>query len=165
GNHAGDGGDAGSAGYNIEACGTPGYGGSGGSGGAVFVTSGSSSMRNVTVARNYAGNGNGAFHTRGCFQPDLPKFTGGDGLAGGLFVQGPPAMSLQSTIVSESTTRNCSSTVDAPFVDRGHNISFPDTTCPGINGDPRLAALADNGGPTQTMALGNWSVAFDQVPT
>ena len=34
-------------------------------------------------------------------------------------------------------------------------------TCPGINGDPLLGPLEDNGGPTQTMALGFASAAID----
>ncbi|MGZ5375057.1 MAG: choice-of-anchor Q domain-containing protein [Solirubrobacterales bacterium] len=32
------------------------------------------------------------------------------------------------------------------------------------SGDPQLGGLADNGGPTQTMALGPGSAAIDQVP-
>jgi hypothetical protein len=49
-------------------------------------------------------------------------------------------------------------------LDAGHDIAFPDVTCPGANVDPRLAALADNGGPTQTQALEAGSPAIDAVP-
>jgi hypothetical protein len=50
-------------------------------------------------------------------------------------------------------------------VDGGHNISFPDTTCAGANGDPKLGALVGNGGRTETMALGEGSAAIDVVPS
>jgi hypothetical protein len=47
----------------------------------------------------------------------------------------------------------------------GANLSFPAGGCPGSfsNGGPLLAALADNGGPTRTMALGPGSAAINQV--
>lgn len=45
--------------------------------------------------------------------------------------------------------------------DRGGNLDWPDSSCPGVTGDPRLGALADNGGPTFTMALGPGSAAID----
>jgi hypothetical protein len=46
----------------------------------------------------------------------------------------------------------------------GHDLSFPDTTCPGINGDPKLLGLNNYGGPTNTLALASGSAAIDQVP-
>jgi HYR domain-containing protein len=48
-----------------------------------------------------------------------------------------------------------------PVVDGGGNLDSPESSCPGINGDPLLGAVADNGGPTQTMALGPGSAAID----
>ena len=40
------------------------------------------------------------------------------------------------------------------------------TSCPStfLTGDPKLGTLQDNGGPTETMALGVGSAAIDQVP-
>ena len=49
----------------------------------------------------------------------------------------------------------------ALITDGGGNLDWPDSGCPGKNGDPRLRALADNGGPTPTMALGAGSAAID----
>jgi hypothetical protein len=43
------------------------------------------------------------------------------------------------------------------------NISFGDASCPGANVDPKLGALADNGGPTQTRELLPGSPAIDAV--
>lgn len=48
-----------------------------------------------------------------------------------------------------------------PIVDGGGNLDWPDSTCPGLAADPVLGALADNGGPTETMALGPGSAAID----
>jgi hypothetical protein len=47
------------------------------------------------------------------------------------------------------------------IADGGGNLDWPDSGCPGVNGDPRLHALADNGGPTPTMAVGAGSAAID----
>ncbi|MCI0635459.1 MAG: right-handed parallel beta-helix repeat-containing protein [Actinobacteria bacterium] len=68
---------------------------------------------------------------------------------------------LLNTIVANSTDAvNCFGTI----TDLGGNISFGDATCPGSNGDPKLAPLADNGGPTGTMSLGQGSAAIDAAP-
>lgn len=65
---------------------------------------------------------------------------------------------LKNTLVANSLiSSNCSGVI----ADGGGNLSFSDTTCPGINGDPILGPLQDNGGPTWTMALGWSSAAID----
>ena len=51
----------------------------------------------------------------------------------------------------------------AHITDGGGNLDWPDSGCPGVNGDPRLHTLADNGGPTPTMALGAGSAAIDEA--
>ena len=46
--------------------------------------------------------------------------------------------------------------------DLGNNLSWPiENNCPGARDDPRLDTLADNGGPTQTIALLTGSPAVD----
>ena len=45
--------------------------------------------------------------------------------------------------------------------DGGGNIAWPASSCPGVNADPRLGPLADNGGPTRTMAIGLGGGAID----
>jgi hypothetical protein len=70
-----------------------------------------------------------------------------------------PDATLVNTIVAGNTPSNCNGATDG-----GNNLSFPDTTCPGTNGDPRLAPLADRGGPTLTQALEPGSAAIDAVP-
>ena len=67
-------------------------------------------------------------------------------------------MTLKNTIVANSPAGgNCSGAI----TDGGGNLSYPDTTCPGINSDPMLGPLQNNGGPTQTMALLPGSAAID----
>ena len=71
-------------------------------------------------------------------------------------------MILINTIVANSTAGgNCF----GPITDGGGNLVWGDTTCPGINADPKLLALADNGGPTWTYALDDGSAALEQIPT
>jgi hypothetical protein len=67
-------------------------------------------------------------------------------------------VTLKNTIVAHSLTgSNCTGEI----IDGGGNLSYPDSTCPGIHADPLLGPLQDNGGPTWTMALGPGSAAMD----
>ena len=67
-------------------------------------------------------------------------------------------VTLANTIVANSPVGgNCSGTI----ADGGGNLSYPDITCPGINRDPVLGPLQNNGGPTETMGLGPGSAALD----
>jgi hypothetical protein len=49
----------------------------------------------------------------------------------------------------------------SPIVDGGGNLSYPDTSCPGMHSAALLGPLQDNGGWTHTMALGQGSAAID----
>jgi hypothetical protein len=62
---------------------------------------------------------------------------------------------------------------EAEIISGGYNIESPGDTCgfdqtgdqAGVNADDlKLGELADNGGPTETRALGEGSVAIDQIP-
>jgi predicted outer membrane repeat protein len=65
---------------------------------------------------------------------------------------------IKNTIIANNWPgANCAGTV----TDGSGNLSYPDDTCPGINLNPRLYPLQDNGGPTETMALGPGSGALD----
>lgn len=67
-------------------------------------------------------------------------------------------LTLQNSIVANSRNgANCNGGV----VNGGGNLSFPDASCPGINADPYLGPLANNGGPTFTMAIAPTSAALD----
>src|SRR5205823_3335299 len=81
------------------------------------------------------------------------------GTAGG--IRAASTVTEENSIVATNGSANCSGTV----TDNGHNISFPGATCPGSTGDPKLGALQDNRGPTQTMAIASDSSAKDPMYT
>ena len=63
------------------------------------------------------------------------------------------------TPLSPTAQREATAPVPLPTADG--NLSHPDTACPGINGDPKLGSLQDNGGPTWTLAPLPGSAAID----
>ena len=156
----GDGAGGGGGGGATANSGPGAPGGDGGDGGAIGVTNGVSRLLNATVNANQAGTGGTGGATGGS--------SGIDGVGGGLYVQSPTSgddMVLQNTIVAGSSRgANCAGSSASAITDAGHDLSFPDTTCPGINGDPKLLSLKNYGGPTNTLALASGSAAIDQVP-
>jgi CSLREA domain-containing protein len=123
------------------------FGGAGGGGGAI-AAGGDLELRQVSVAANSSGDpGTG---------PGPPAAAGA---GGGVRVTGGTT-TLANSIVSGNGASNCDGTIG----DGGHNLSSG-PTCPGANSDPLLGPLADNGGPTQTMAPADGSPAIDSVPT
>ncbi|PID86744.1 MAG: hypothetical protein CSB13_02705 [Chloroflexi bacterium] len=100
-------------------------------GSAITVTS-------STIANNVADTGDGIAHQGGSF-------------------------TLENSIVSDNGTSNCAFLSTGVFNDVGNNLEYPGTTCGGldIQADPLLGALALNGGPTLTHALGIGSPAID----
>ena len=118
-----------------------------GEGGAVYTFMGTSFITNVTFSGNTAAAGDG----------------------GALYNKGG-IVDLKGSILATSTGGNCEGTV--AITDEGHNIS-DDGTCPTTSGssvnnsttlhlDP--AGLADNGGPTETIALEPNSQAVEFIP-
>ena len=81
-------------------------------------------------------------------------------------VQAFGQISVRNTIIANSTgaaSSNCSAPL---LIDLGNNLEFPGTSCGFVlasdrRADPLLKALADNGGPTRTMALMAGSPAID----
>ena len=168
---SGGGGSGGNAPANQGGYGGPGYGGTGGNGGGGGIQDGAGTLTilHATVSSNQAGSaggGGGAFGggagsgTTGNPQPGTGT-PGAAGAAGGGGIQtGGATVSLANSVLAQNTPANCTGPVDDGF----HNIRFGDETCPGTTADPRLAALADNGGPTSTQALGAGSAAREAVP-
>jgi CSLREA domain-containing protein len=132
--------------------GGPGADGGGGGG----VVSGYSQLQIVqtTIASNQPGTGG-----EGGSGGSGPGPAGFAGSGGGISAYGSAAM--QNSLLASNTGGNCLGVV----VDHGHNLSFPDASCPGTVADPRLTLLADHGGPTLTVALEPGSPAIDQIPT
>jgi hypothetical protein len=70
--------------------------------------------------------------------------------------------------LAANSPTNCNAAVTGSITDAGNNLSAPSNTgCPNtfLVGGPKIATgLADNGGPTQTIALLNGSAAIDAGP-
>jgi len=172
GNIAGDGangGNPGGAASDIFQAGKAGNGGNGGYGGGVEnLLDVATQLLNLTIAENSAGHAG----LGGAASANFPAGTNGTaGHGGGVYgLSSPPT--LQNTILYENEPGgDCRGAI----VDGGHNLVFSKPSLKGIvtepcdlsgfNGeDPKLAPLAANGGPTQTMRLQAASAAIDQVP-
>lgn len=167
----GAGGNGGSAGPGSPgAGGSGGNGGYGGSGGAIRTNTGTFSYTTIAGNRT-AGGGLGGSRGQGCFGSGCessPGINGSAGVGAGILVNGTPGMTMRTTLIASNATpggvQNCSANPSTLITDGGYNLSFGDATCPGINGDPVLGLLQNNGGPSQTMALGAGSAAINQIP-
>jgi hypothetical protein len=137
-----------------------------GGGGALAVTSGATlNVRNTTVSGNSATFGGGIYNNGGTL--NLLNVTVTNNLAsgnvGGGPVGGPGAVgggvetgagiatNIKNSIVAANSATS-SINVSGTITDQGNNI---------LAGDPRIAALANNGGLTQTHALLIDSPALD----
>ncbi len=167
-NQALGGGGGGGGGTSI--CGANGgSGGAGGNGtaGAIDITAANFRGTHVTMANNIAGAGSGGPNGPGYICFNTGPYLLGTGLsglaAGGGFAGSNGVVLLANSILGQNAPENCSATV----VDGGFNISS-DASCAFtntgslINTDPVLGPLADNGGPTFTMALLPGSPAIDR---
>ena len=141
-----------------------GNGGTGGSGfGGVYVESGSVKITNGTIAYNLGTLGQGGSGGQGGSSdhyPGSPGIPGANGIAaGGIRALGSLTL---NTILAGNSPSNCIGSI----TDAGHNLSS-DNSCAFTgagslnNVDPMLGPLADNGGPTLTMALLPGSPAID----
>ncbi|HEV2811678.1 MAG TPA: choice-of-anchor Q domain-containing protein, partial [Solirubrobacteraceae bacterium] len=96
----------------------------------------------------------------GAAGPTDPGVAGPAGEGGGLTSRAAPTdLPLTATLAAGNTPDNCANVTDG-----GHNLSFPDATCGGVNADPRLAPLSANGSATLTHALAPGSAAIDRIP-
>jgi Ca2+-binding RTX toxin-like protein len=132
-------------------------GNSGSPGGAIANNGRAVAINNSTFAGNSAVVG-GAIYTQnaGIVQISSSTFSGNTASQGGSALHSASgiAITVENSLFADNGCLG-------PVTDLGGNLDWPDTDCPGVNGDPRLAPLADNGGPTPTMALGQGSAAID----
>lgn len=113
--------------------------GVGGQGSALNLSAAPVTVTNCTIAGNTAAPSGGAI----------------------AFGSGTPVTAVTNTIIASNTGGNCSFS-GASIFGGGHNLQFGDSTCVGMTvANPLLGPLANNGGPTQTMALGAGSPAID----
>ena len=181
------GGNGGGAGHG----GNGGAGAAGGSGGAVDSTADMTITNSTIVANSAAGgsaagaNGNPSGPGPGP-GPGLPGIGGGidqramgttlthvtitansaAGAGGGVDGAGGTVTVANSIIagnVAAAPNLNCAGVL----TDQGGNVEFAAASCPAgfLRSDPKLTGLADNGGPTQTIALQPGSAAIHHVRT
>ncbi|MBN1678660.1 MAG: hypothetical protein JW966_00115 [Anaerolineae bacterium] len=143
-------------------------GNTGGYGGAIAMWRGSASLINSTLSGNTADAGGAIYHGAHS-NPALLQLTNST-LAGNsasmgaaVYANGYNAtatLNAIDSIVTDGSTL-CVLDGDTAYNDDGHNL-VSDTTC-GIGqvADPLLENLADNGGPTWTMAPQSGSPAID----
>ncbi|MGH7185203.1 MAG: choice-of-anchor Q domain-containing protein, partial [Pseudomonadota bacterium] len=131
-------------------------------------------MKHGTLSLNNAQAGNTGVNQGGANKP--PRLVA-EGTGGGIRV-GPASVTLENTIIAGNTAADGAGdatgaptpgpNVDGTVTSNGHNLLGVATDATGFTGtgdqtgaNPMLAALADNGGPTQTMALTPGSPAID----
>jgi hypothetical protein len=173
GNFTGDGGNGGN-GAQTGSLGS-GNGGFGGNGGGIWARGNGAglTLNFVTIAGNSVGalgepgsDGEGRIGVRG--EPGK-----GAGIATGTSSGSSGGLTITNSIVAangnQTFDKDCSEFSAGAIHDGGHDVSyattFGDTSCPGVNTNPLLGALADNGGPTETMLPGAGSSAIGLVPS
>ena len=137
------------------------YNSAGQTGGGI-ANAGTLIVSNSTFSGNSASAGGGGIYQKdwvGEVTVSNSTFWGNSAdVGGGINNDYSGTVIMKNTIVANSPSGgNCTGTI----TDGGGNLSYPDTTCPGINADPLLGPLQNNGGPTETMALGPGSAAID----
>ena len=131
-------------------------------------------IKHATISLNEAKAGNTGVNQAGANLPPRPR---AEGTGGGIRV-GTASVTLENTIIANNTAANGlgdpagaptpGPNVDGTVTSNGHNLLGVSTEAGGfggpgdkINANPMLAALANNGGPTETMALQAGSAAID----
>jgi hypothetical protein len=123
-------------------------------------------LTNTTLAHNTA-NHSGAIYN-GATTTSLTNCTIAHNTAteyvGGVFTSSGAVLNMTNTILAndpDAPGGNCAH--EGTFNDGGGNTQFPATSCGETvpTADPLLSDLSDNGGATQTMALGSNSPAID----
>ena len=114
-----------------------------GTGGAVY-NNGALTVTASTLVSNTATSGGAVYNNTGSFSSGFGGVTIGD------------------TLFASNTCAVTPGYAGVFFSDAGHNLSYNALLCPGsVSGqDPLLGPLANNGGPTQTLAVGLGSPAI-----
>ena len=130
-----------------------------------FGSHASISLDHATVARNQANT-------------ELESGVQRSGIGGGIYTEDNDSFTVRNTIVALNTVAtqhkpqasDCAVGFGNPFVSLGHNLIGNGTGCEGLGaagdlfgGQLKLGKLADNGGPTKTIALQKGSRAIDHA--
>jgi HYR domain len=171
--HGGNGGDGGPT--NTAICAQSQHGDGGlAYGGAITNTAATLNIKHSTISGNIAQAGNSGVNQAGATLPPRPV---AEGTGGGIRV-GPGTVTLENTIIAGNGAANGAgdgssaptpgADVDGTITSNGHNLLDSPGEAVGFTGpddqvgvNAMLHALANNGGPTKTMALSPTSPAID----
>jgi hypothetical protein len=140
------------------------------SGGGI-LNHGTAAVTNSTVSGNSAANEGGGILNYGTAAVANSTVSGNVATSGGALFSNHNFFTKMVTLSNSIVDGDC--VIAAPLVSNGHNIESPGNTCgfdqptDQVNvsaDDLKLGPLQDNGGPTETHALGEGSVAIDQIP-
>jgi HYR domain-containing protein len=168
------GGNGGNGGQTNGGCGFHGNGGLAHGGAITNNNTATLNIKHSTISSNDAHGGNTGVNQGGASKP--PRLVA-EGTGGGIRV-GPGTVTIENTIISGNTAANGlgdttgaptpGPDVDGTVTSNGHNLLGNASEAIGFTGtgdqtgvNPMLSALADNGGPTRTMALNPGSPAID----
>jgi hypothetical protein len=134
--------------------------------GGGLANSGTATLTNCTLSNNSANYGGGLNNDGTATLTNCTVVSNSAPNGGGLFHSLDWALTtVKSSIVANNSGGNCSTegrAIDGGYnIDSGANCGFSSTRS---NTDPLLALLADNGGSTQTCALGPGSPAINAIP-
>ncbi len=141
-----------------------------GGGGGIY-NQGTLSISNSTVSGNSASRGGGGIYNQETLSISNSTVSGNSapsGEGGGIEIHLSIVNNIGGSIVAANTGGDCS--VSGFLIDQGYNLSS-DSSCGFTastsqqNTNPMLASgLANNGGPTQTLALLDGSPAINKIP-
>ncbi len=143
---------------------------SGSGGGIATEESSNTFIYSSTISGNTATTNGGGITAAATLSLQSTTIAANNAAAGGgLYQESTPSATtlMQNTIIGPNTGGSCGGSVaGVPRNVTSHNLDA-DGTCQfaspdqGTTGNPRLAGLANNGGPTDTMALGAGSPAIN----
>jgi hypothetical protein len=142
-------------------------------GGGIYASNDgtSNTLSQDTISGNTASvDGGGIYNTAAIsLNHDTVSDNTADLLGGGIFNDG--VATIEATIVADNSGNNCD--LDRTITDDGYNLD--DDTTPGtcsfmastdvVGLVPGLETLLNNGGPTDTQAIGTSSSAYDVIPS
>jgi len=134
-------------------------------GGGAIASGGVVTLTNSTFVSNYSTLGGGAINNGGELTVTNCTFSYNTSGMGGA-IHNTSDLTLRNSIIANSMwSDSCFGW--GTIYDGGGNLRWPatDNTCVGDFGDPQLEPLAENGGPTMTMALPIGSAAIQLATT
>jgi CSLREA domain-containing protein len=145
-----------------------------GAGVRIVMTSGTATITNSTFVNNVAGGkGGGLQVNNGSVTVEFSTFSGNaantiNPSAGGAIQADGGSVSVLRSILANSTAGKDCDQLSPGTVSITNSLVEVNSDCTGTitsSADPDLGPLADNGGPTQTMAITPLSPAFDAALT